>query len=294
MALHSMTGYGRGEASLRGGQAVVELRSVNRRQLDIQVTLPRALAPLEPRVLDEIRAAISRGRIHGEVWMQHPPEVREEAAVVDETAAAVYVKALRQAAKRLGLADDLGVSHLLSLPEVVRFQAPEADPEAAWPLVRRALRRALRNLVTMRRTEGRAMQDDLLARLDAIDGHLAEIAAGAPRVAAQYRRALHTRLEQAGLPLDPADERLLREVAMFADRVDISEEVTRLRSHSDQARALIRSRTEAGKPLDFLAQEMFREVNTIGAKANDADIAGRVVQCKTELDRMREQVQNIE
>lgn len=294
MALLSMTGYGRGEAVLRGGQAVAELRSVNRRQLDIQVTLPRGLGALEPSVLEEIRAAVSRGRIHGEIWFRHPVEAAAQAVAVDEAAAEAYLGALRQAARRFGLIDDLGASHLLKLPDVVRFQAPEADPAAAWPLVRRALRRALRNLVAMRRAEGQAMQIDLLSRLDAIRGRLDDIAARAPQVAVQYRNALLARLNQAEIPLGGADERLLREVALFADRVDISEEVTRLRSHLAQARTLIRSRTHAGKPLDFLAQEMFREINTIGAKANDGDIAQQVVHCKTELDRMREQVQNIE
>lgn len=295
MALQSMTGYGRGEVRLQGAQASAELRSVNRRQLDIQVSLPRALGSLEPRVLDLIRASVSRGRLHGDVWFRPAPDrTGGSRVVVDETAVEAYVNALRRTGKKLGLTDDLGLSHLAALPDVVRIPPPDLDPEASWPVVEKALRKALRALVAMRRAEGSAMQEDLLGRLDTMETHVQAIAERAPGVGARYRKTLLARLEAAELPLPLNDERLLREVAVFADRADISEEITRLHSHFAQARTLIRSRAHAGKPLDFLAQEMFREINTIGSKANDSRIALRVVQSKTELERIREQVQNIE
>ena len=160
--------------------------------------------------------------------------------------------------------------------------------------MRLALRKALTGLNRMRKAEGQVLAEDLEGRLQVISQQAEKIRTRAPRSARQYRVGLKKRLEQSGVSLDGADDRLLREIAIFADRVDIAEELTRLESHIGQARKLMKSRDAVGKPLDFLAQEMFREANTIASKANDSKIAHLVIRCKSELERFREQVQNIE
>ncbi len=294
MRLRSMTGYGRGEATRKGTRVVVELSTVNRKQLDVHISLPRGLAGLDARVTEEVQGALSRGRINGEVVVDFGKRPLQEGIQVNQELAAAYVKSLRGAAAKLNLQDDLSVSHLLTLPNVVRFENPQADPEEMWPVMVRALRQALKALVAMREQEGKALGVDLEARLAALEANLEHIRTRAPKVAEKYREGLFQRLKQAGVSVADADDRLLREVALFADRADICEELSRLESHLNQARKLMKGKATTGKSLDFLAQEMFREINTIGSKANDSRIAQRVVQCKTELERFREQVQNVE
>jgi len=177
---------------------------------------------------------------------------------------------------------------------VVRFDSQQPDGDRVWPALERSLRQALRALSKMRRNEGAALQADLSARLDAIESLLATIGKRAPKVMENYRTSLHAKLRQSGISMDDNEGRLLRELILFADRSDINEEVIRLDSHLRQMRKLLRSSKTSGKTLDFLAQEMFREINTIGSKANDGAISQGVVECKTELERIREQVQNVE
>lgn len=294
MALRSMTGFGRGEYAHDGVRVVVELASVNRKQLDVQVALPRHLGSLDRRVTEEIQKQVSRGRVTGEVVVQSSNPKVAGLIRIDEARAAAYLETLRAAGERLGLRDDVALSQLLSLPDVVRFDPPLEDPDAIWPAIAKALQRSLRGLVSMRKQEGQALEADLSARLEAIKRLLAEVKERAPAVAANYRATLLQRLRQADIPIDASDDRLLREIALFADRVDISEEITRLTSHLGQARRMLRASQTTGKSLDFLAQEMFREINTIGSKANDSEIAQRTVACKAELERFREQVQNVE
>lgn len=294
MRLRSMTGYGRGEASSKGTRVVVELSTVNRKQLDVQINLPRGLAVLDARVTEEVQGAVSRGRINGEIVVVHGERPLQESIQVNEELAAAYVKAIRGAADKLNLQDDLSVSNLLTLPNVVRFENPKVDPDEVWPVIVRALRQALKALVAMREQEGKALGADLEARLAALEANLVHVKARAPKVAETYRKGLFQRLKEAGVSVADADDRLLREVALFADRADICEELSRLESHLVQARKLMKGKSTTGKSLDFLAQEMFREINTIGSKANDSGIAQRVVLCKTELERFREQVQNVE
>lgn len=294
MALRSMTGFGRGEYAHEGVRVVVELSSVNRKQLDVQVGLPRHLAALDRRLTEEIQRHLARGRVTGEVHVLSSAEPLRGAVQIDEARAQAYLASLREAGKRLDLPDDLGLSQLLSWPEVVRFDPPPEDPDAFWPVIAKALQRSLRSLVAMRKEEGRALQADLSARLDRLAELLDQIKQRAPEVVAHYRSSLLQRLRQADIPFEEEDDRLVREIALFAERADITEEITRLTSHLRQARRMLRSGGTSGKSLDFLAQEMFREVNTIGSKANDSQIAQWIVACKTELDRFREQVQNVE
>ena len=294
MPLQSMTGFGRGEATGQGLHVVVEIGSVNRRQFDNQVSVPRALGMLEPRINEEIQQAIVRGRLTGLISLTHTQRARRKAMRIDEDLAATYLRDLRAAGRRLGLPDDLTLRSLLELPDLVDVSHPEADLEAAWPVVRRALRQALKGLVRMRRQEGQALEKDLRTRCGLLRRQVEKIRKRAPGAAARYRAALLDRIAETGVGFDGHEDRLLREVAIYADKCDISEEITRLGSHLDHLATLMRSREASGKALDFLAQEMFREINTIGAKANDSVIVQTVVGFKAELERIREQVQNIE
>jgi uncharacterized protein (TIGR00255 family) len=294
MSLKSMTGYGRGEGRAAGFRAVVEISAVNRRQLDLQMTLPRALQALEPRMREDIGSRISRGRVTVAAQILSAAGPGGRRVRVDEALAREWAEALRGAARRLKLRDDVSVSLLLQAPDVVIVEHPEEDVERVWPVLREALRRALRALGRMRAAEGRALAADLSARLARMAEMVEAIAARAPVAAEHHRRALLERVRRAGVGADEREASVAREIALFADRSDISEELTRLRSHLAQGRHLMRTREPAGRALDFLAQELLREINTVGSKCCDAAIAAETVRFKTELERFREQVQNVE
>ena len=291
----SMTGRGAGAAAGRLGRVEVELSSVNRKQLDIDVGLPRFLASFEARVQARIQARLSRGRVTGEIRVTWGAAAQVAGARVDLGLARAQVAALRATAGKLGLPDDLKASALLALPGIVTVAHGERDLEALWPVAEKALDAALAKLQAMRRQEGAALGRDLRTRLVTLRRLAAEIGARAPGVAETYRANLRQRIAEALPETDLAgDERLLKEVALFADKVDITEELVRLASHLDQAGGLLRAGGVVGRTLDFLVQEMGREINTIGSKANDGEITRRVVAFKTGLEQIREQVQNIE
>ena len=291
----SMTGRGAGAAFGRLARVEVELSSVNRKQLDVDVGLPRFLASFESRVQELVQGRLSRGRVTGEIRVTWAEAAQASGARVDVGLARATVAALRAAAKKLGLPDDLKASALLSLPGLVSFDRGGRDLEALWPSVRKALEAALAKLQAMRRKEGAALGRDLRGRLATLRKETAAIAARAPDVAEIYRANLLKRIGDALPGSDLAgDERLLKEVALFADKADVAEELVRLDSHFRQAAGLLKAGGVVGRALDFLVQEIGREINTIGSKANDGEIARRVVACKAELERFREQVQNLE
>ena len=270
----------------------VELSSVNRKQLDVVLRLPPQLAALESRVQKIIQEHISRGRISGAVQL----ESANGGAMmqIDEKRAEETVGRLRRAAKKLNLADDLSASVLLQIPGLLKMQTGEQSPEEIFQTVEKALLAALKKLNAMRQREGKALEADFIARLKLLEAMLEKIAAFAPETAANYRKKLFQGLEKAGLQNVAADDRIIKEIALFAERSDISEEITRLASHLQQFKKILRGGEPAGRPLDFLSQEFFREINTIGSKANDLKITELVVQFKTELERIREQIQNVE
>ena len=290
-----MTGRGVGAAAGRLARVEVELSSVNRKQLDVDVGLPRFLVAQESRVLETVQGRLSRGRVTGEIRVTWAEAAQAAGAKVDLGLARATVGALRAAAKKLGLPDDLQASDLLSLPGLVALEHGKRDLDALWPTVRQALEAALAKLQAMRKKEGAALGRDLRMRLGILRKLANEIAARAPAVVAAYRANLLKRIA-AALPGSDlaADERLLKEVALFADKADVAEELVRLDSHFRQADDLLKRGGVVGRALDFLVQEMGREINTIGSKANDGEIARRVVAAKAELERFREQVQNVE
>ena len=295
MSLTSMTGRGAAAAAGRLARVEVELSSVNRKQLDVDVGLPRFLAAYESRVLELVQNRLSRGRVTGDVRVTWAEAAQAAGARVDLGLARAAVGALRAAAKKLDLPDDLKASDLLALPGLVALEHGERDLAALWPTVRQALEAALAKLQAMRKKEGAALGRDLRARLGILRKLAREIADRAPGVAETYRANLLRRIA-AALPGSDlaADERLLKEVALFADKADVVEELVRLDSHFRQAEDLLKAGGVVGRALDFLVQEMGREINTVGSKANDAEIVRRVVAAKAELERFREQVQNVE
>ena len=295
MSLMSMTGRGAGAAAGRLGRVEVELSSVNRKQLDIDVGLPRFLVSFEARMQARIQARLSRGRVTGELRVTWAAAAQAAGTRVDLGMARAHVTALRAAARKLGLPDDLQASVLLALPGIVAIEHGDRDLEGLWPVAEKALDAALSRLQAMRRQEGTALGRDLRARLATLRRLTAEIGARAPAVAETYRANLRRRIAEALPETDLAgDERLLKEVALFADKADITEERVRLASHLDQAAGLLRTGGVVGRTLDFLVQEMGREINTIGSKANNGEITRRVVAFKAGLEQFREQVQNIE
>lgn len=286
----SMTGRGLGRASDSAGSVEVEISSVNRKQLDVVCALPREWTSLEPDVLPVVREALSRGRVYCDFRFSPAPGAADS-FTVDVTAARGFVSALRDAAARLGLRDDLSASLLLQWPDVVRRARNPGADECLRRCALRALSKALASLKAMRRREGAALAADLRARFAVLRRLSTDIDRRAPAVAKRYAAALRERVKEV-CPED--DERLLREIALFADRSDITEERVRIASHLDQAAALLRDGGPVGRKLDFLVQELGREINTIGSKANDEKLSSLVIDFKAELERIREQVQNLE
>jgi uncharacterized protein (TIGR00255 family) len=287
-----MTGYGRGECSKDGVKFTVELNSINRRQSDIAVNLPKELVELEPRIRDEINAHLSRGRINAVVAYHRG--AAEERVELDEALAQAYLKAIQKLQRKTKLNGPITLDTILRAPGVLKLAESTVDAGSMWPSVEMALKKALAQLVKMREKEGRFLAADLSNRLDVIAAGMAAIRRSAPDTVRRYREQLHARVREAGLDVPLDDERLAKEVVLFADRCDISEEMTRLDSHLQQFRDGLKSGEPVGRTLDFLAQEMNREINTIGSKANAAEVSQEVVKMKAELEKIREQVQNIE
>lgn len=290
--MRSMTGYGRGTATFDGRQIAVELSSVNRKQAEIALSLPRALLELEPRMRDEINAHISRGRLTVVVGLHAKGGGRTGA--INLAAAKAYRSQLEALRKTLKLSGEITLDQVLRGPGVLDSETVEVDSDVAWPALQKALKGALEQFVQMRKREGQALAADLQKRTLALHKNVKTIGVLAPKVMDHHRNALLDRAAKAGLEIEASDERLLKEIVFFADRSDISEELTRLRSHLDQFLGQLNKDEPVGRTLDFLLQELFRETNTIGNKANFLAISQIIVGMKTELEKLREQVQNIE
>jgi uncharacterized protein (TIGR00255 family) len=291
-----MTGYGSGSAPLVGAagrEVFAEISSVNRKGLEIAVSLPREWNALEGPVGELAKTRLSRGAVRLAITARTPgaatPTVKwDEAAVQKEFAQ------LRALAGRFEIPFHPDVSLLLRLAQATNGEPPLPIAEQAWAAVEKAVAGALEQLVAARRREGGALKRDLSARVEILKKLSAEIAPLAPTSVERYREALHGRLKQIGLNVDLNDERILREIALFADRCDITEELTRLASHFVQFEKILADDAPAGRKLDFLCQEIHREFNTVGSKAQHLDITRRILDAKNELERIREQVQNVE
>ncbi len=290
-----MTGYGCGECACNGCKITVEVSSVNRRQGEISLSLPRELEALDPRIRDEVHHRISRGRVNVRVVLSSAARGAPRRVRIDRELARQVAREYRKLAAELKLAPDFGLDAILRAPGVQQADDPPATGEDSWPAVHQSLKGALDQLVAMRAREGQHLARELGRQVRTLRRAAQRIQARVPAVTRRYRSQLIERVREAGLALTPGDrERLLREVVIFAERADITEELARLQSHFQQFDDCTQSTAAVGRTLDFLSQEMNREINTIGSKANDAQISRLVVDMKSELERFREQVQNVE
>src|SRR5262245_46864428 len=293
--MKSMTGYGWGECSQNGFKVTVELSSVNRKQSELSISLPRELEVLEAQVRDEINKRVARGRLTTRVTLQTAEGKEAGHVQVNRALAASYVRELRKLAAELRLEDNLTLELLARAPGVLQADTAVGDAEAFWPAVRKALQQGLTMLVKMRAREGGHLKRDLSERIAIMRKAVTRVRKEAPLVQHRYREQLIERIRSTGLgELQIDEERVMKEVVLFADRSDISEELTRLSSHFQQFDDCLKSSEPIGRTLDFLAQEMNREINTIGSKANDSTISREVVILKSELEKFREQAQNVE
>lgn len=291
--LNSMTGYGRGEATLHEHTIVVELRSVNNRYLDCNVRMPRIYACAEEAILSEIKGAVSRGKIDVNVSVD---STGAEAVSVElnRPVAAGYLKALREMGEVYGLKDDVSVSLLSRFPDVFRVEKMPEDLEQLTQDLCEVTRMALGDFNAMRQREGEKLAEDLLSRLDTLEEYTDQVEAKSPETVAAYQERLTARIREVLEDRQIDESRILTEAAIFADKVAVAEETVRLHSHITQFRDMVAKGGVIGRKLDFLIQEMNRETNTTGSKCNDLALSTIVVDMKAELEKIREQVQNVE
>ncbi|MEO7414536.1 MAG: YicC/YloC family endoribonuclease [Opitutaceae bacterium] len=287
-----MTGYGRATAAIDGFTLTVQISAVNRKTLDLAIKQPAAWEPLEAAIGEHVRKQVLRGRVSVAIELTG---ARGGSAIVwDESEVEAALEKLSALAAARGIAFEPTPELLWAIANSQRKISEVPPAEAAAPVVMSALAGALREFNAMRAKEGEALLVDFLTRLETLRRQVDAIAGRASTVPANYREQLLQRLRQAGLELDVNDERVLKEIALFADRSDVTEELTRLRSHFEQFEALLKSDAEIGRKSEFILQEIGREVNTIGSKANDLTISRAVIELKNELERVREQIANVE
>ena len=291
--VRSMTGYGQGEVQAPGGACVVEIRSLNHRYCEIAVKTPRGFGALENRIRETLRSRFTRGRFDVHVIVNYAT-VSSRRIVIDRALARQLLVALTDLKRELGLAGPVNLSTLLDLREVTRVEENEHHVEDLWPAVQEALDGAVANLEAMRLAEGEALGRDILQRLQLIEVWLEQIKSRLPALLIDYRQKLEARINRlfGDVEIDPA--RLAQEVVFFTERSDVTEEMTRLHTHLTEFKRLLHGQEPVGRKLDFLLQEMNREINTTSSKVADSDVAVLVVDIKSELERIREQAQNIE
>ncbi len=289
--MNSMTGYGRATATLGTLTLTVQVNSVNRRGLDLTLGLPDEWQAFESAVGDAVRKVVLRGKVHVAVEVAGKSTASTD---WDQEAVAATLEHLARLAKARGIKFEPTGELLWQIASAQRTGNKLPTDEATVAILLKTLGAALRGLAAMRAREGEALLIDFLGRLEKLHVAVETIAQRAPQVTGIYREQLLQRLRQAGLELDVSDDRVLKEVALFADRCDVTEEITRLRSHQSQLQELLRAAGEVGRKAEFILQEIGREIHTVGSKANDLAISQRVIEFKNELERVREQMANVE
>ena len=291
--IKSMTGYGRAVETVNGREFTVELRSVNNRYLDCSVRIPRMLSFAEDAVKQAVKQAVSRGKV--DVFISLRSEGGEEAKItLNTTVLEGYLAAMRQMVAEHGVADDISVSAVSRLPEVFIVEKPEVDEEQLLADLMQVVAKALEGYNAMRATEGQALDRDLRSRGETILQLVAQVEKGNAQTVVDYRARLEAKLKEVLENTAIDESRILTEAAIFADKVAVDEETVRLRSHLEQMNNMLTTGGAVGRKLDFLLQEMNREANTIGSKCTDVNLARIVVDIKAELEKIREQTQNIE
>ena len=291
--IRSMTGYGRDQQLLHGRSITVEIRSVNHRYFEFSCRAPRGCAFLEDRLKRSLQSTISRGKVEVSLTLQ-TIESRHTSVAVDHALAGQYLTALRALGEEYSLPDDLTLSSVARLPDVFTLCRDEEDEEELAADVLQVLQNALDRFVAMREAEGERLRADVLSRVVTMEEHLSFVEERSPQTVIEYRARLTAKLTELLNGAVPDEARILTEAAIVADRLAVDEETVRLRSHFAQLRRIMESTEPVGRKLDFLVQEMNRETNTIGSKCSDTAIAGHVVEMKSEIEKIREQIQNIE
>jgi len=291
--IKSMTGYGRGETTGEGRKWIVEAKSVNHRFLDISIKLPRGITLLEERIRGEIKKKIARGRIDVYVKIQDEGEQKRQVKL-DKELSKAYYSALEEISDILPVMKEIKTMDIANMPEVLGIEEPEEDLDLYWSLLQKSLVNAIQQMVNMREKEGQELYKDLSLKADFIHGSCKHLKEQAPSVVNEYQDKLSKKLKDALSGWEVDDNRLLTEVAIMSDRMSIDEEIVRLESHLKQLKKELLSGESVGRKLDFLIQELNREANTIGSKSSNYDISSLVVNIKTDIEKMREQVQNVE
>ncbi len=291
--IKSMTGYGGAKGSAEGLSVSIELKSVNNRYLDVSVKLPRTMLFAEEPIKAAVGRHISRGKV--DVFVTVDQSASDDMEVrVNEPLLKGYIEALSAAAEKFGLQNDMTVMSLCRLPDVLSTDRREIDSSALMTGITEILERALTEYDAMRLREGEKLCDDVLARLETISRLTGVVEENAPKTVAEYRARLEQKLQEVLATANIDESRVLTEAAIFADKIAVDEETVRLRSHISQLRGLTNGESPAGRKMDFLIQELNREANTIGSKCQNADIAHVVVELKAEIEKIREQIQNVE
>ena len=290
--LTSMTGFGAGRAQVGDEEVSVEIRSVNHKFCEVKLRLPRELSSAESALQKQVKDRLARGAVDVQI-RRHSAQESQSAPVVDVALAREYRQRFTELARALRIPDEISLRDVAMQTGVMRLEERVADAESVVKAAGLALEHALTALTTMRKLEGVALERDLLGRLDKIEAEVRRVTALSPQAVQDYHQRVKARVEELSkLGVDP--QRLAQEVAFFAERTDVAEELTRLQSHFVQCRQLLTGSEPAGRKLDFLVQEMHREVNTTGSKSQHPEISRCIVELKAELERLREQVQNVE
>ena len=291
--IRSMTGFGRAQASVEGYNITVEIRSVNHRYFEFYAKIPRAYAFLEEKVKSTLAGGISRGKVECSVQIE---ATADESVVVsvNEPLAKGYVNAIDSISEMFGLKSDMTAMSVARFPDVLSITKAPVDEDVLWSKVEPVVKAALDGFINMRETEGAKLKEDVLTRAGTILDNVSYIEARSPETVKQYSEKLLERMRNVLADVQVDEARILTEAAIYADKVAVAEETVRLRSHIEQLDSMLNSSEAIGRKLDFLVQEINREANTIGSKAQDVDIARCVIDIKAEVEKIREQIQNIE
>lgn len=291
--IRSMTGYGRCQSVIGGYDILLEIRSVNHRFFDFTAKIPRSYGYLEDKLKSFFQGSISRGKV--EVSLSIYSVGGADAVIeVNESVAEGYVNALREANKKLMLNDDLSLSNLMRLPDIFNIRKAVDDEETVWECVRAAAQTALDDFISMRENEGRRMVSDVCEKLDNIEKMVALVEAESPKITEAYRTRLTDRMKEILGNSSVDEQRIVSEAAIFSEKTAVDEETVRLKSHISQCREMLSGDNAIGRKLDFLIQEFNREANTIGSKCQGLEITKTVIEMKSEIEKIREQIQNIE
>lgn len=293
--LKSMTGFGRGEYLDADHRFTVEIKAVNHRYNEIVIRMPKNLGALEDRIRKTVSSTLVRGRIDIFITVDEYSE-RNRTVRVDKELAIAYHKALKELGDLFSVTTSENIYHIAKYPDVLKVEEVAESVETLWPKLAAAIDAAVGNLMAMRTAEGANIQKDMIARIDKVAGHVSFVEERAPQILVEYQAKLLNRMRDvlSSLGAQPDEVRLLQEAAIYADRTNITEELVRLRSHLVQLRETLLSDESVGRKLDFILQEVNRETNTIASKANDFAITNIVVEMKSEIEKVREQIQNIE